>query len=314
VNKVTFFYLKYLELIDLNSSNSRNIDGPLNDQFMDPRIWNSCNNESQDSTQYYKKYESLKKKEKCTITPIKKEKKKNIQKIPNNNYFDYTMDIDEFSPSMNESVSACPSGSVSISMSNKNTIGTGITPKTVAVNKISSIQVKENNIDQLDKNSKKVISGAGGDVKSRPRGVHQNCVTEPDDYYFSSRPHFSDSFHENMMNPLPGVTPQKHYRHDNRSLTFINRPFINVSQNLNSNSNNSNINLNQNIHLNSHRGSVPNLNNQGFPMIVNKGSFISKSTQYSSNKMNQGTGTANTHEENNEHSVEYVEGYSGTEE
>jgi hypothetical protein len=125
------------------------------------------------------------------------------------------------------------------------------------INRISTINVKNNNIDALDKNSNKFFN------------TRNYCITEPEEYY-GNRPFFSGSFQGNgcqFMNS--GATPSK----DGRSMSILyhssrRNPVNFASVNLNNYENNF-------------------LNPPGFPRLGNRGSIISKgSTHFSSNKKN----------------------------
>jgi hypothetical protein len=122
--------------LGIDSSNSK-IDNTLDtpgELFGEKNIW-SNNNETQDSGQYYHKFQSLKEKNK---------KKPNQIFIPNKNY-DYSADTDEY----------------------------GCTDELTSVtNKISSINIRNNNINQIDKKSKELLEGYSSHF--RP------AYTEPD--------------------------------------------------------------------------------------------------------------------------------------
>ena len=150
-----------------------------------------------------KKKDKDKNKGKGNTNPlVKREKTKSIQKIPNNNFFDHTPDVDEFSSSINEPQSE----SISI---NK-------------INKISSIQININNINQIDSLSRNKI-------EIQPSLLHNNCITEPEENFYSRQ--YSESFCNNMVNPLVNLnnTPQK-MRNDNSHFNvLINKPGLNQS-------------------------------------------------------------------------------------
>lgn len=269
----------------MSLSNSRNNENTLNDQLIDPKIWSNNNNDTQDSNQYFRKYESLRNKEKGSPKP--KVKKSNIQFIPNNNY-DYSADTDEF-------------GMAGMNLEEDYDEKKGV------VNKISSIRMKENDINEINKNSLiQVMRNL-----SIGQNQRQSCVTEPDEYYH--RPQFSGSFQNNIQHQnifssnnfnSNGIsnsnTPQKIIaRNENRSNTHKYGKLSRAS-----------LNKNQGTPLN-FTGGFENPNNvntvPNFPRIINRGSIISnKSTHYGSNNKKM--------EDENERSVEIIDGNSINEE
>jgi hypothetical protein len=242
------------------------------------------NNEIQDLDQYLKKYESLKKKEKGTT--LNKTKRVNVQFIPNNNY-DYSADTDEFVMSnLNQRI-------------DDELIGN--------VNKISSIQMKNNNINQIDKNSLQYLTSKTGQlwigashVKKR---THQNCFTEPDELYNKRTGSFLNNMNNSSLFPM-SMTPQKH-RQENLSMNLI------YGNNLNNQINFANTNTANNESVGSSNSNIiPN-----FPRIINSGSIISNiSTQYSSNNKKKRDNFNQDYEDENDPSMEILDGNSVNEE
>jgi hypothetical protein len=268
---------------DLSSSNSRNNDITLNDQLIDPKIW-SINNETQDSNQYFKKYEYLKNKNKEVVS-LNKTKKPIIKFIPNNNY-DYSADTDEFG------------------FANSNLDDEELSGK---VNKISSIQMKNNNINQIDKNSLHCLSSKMGQLWVGPgkNRIHQNSITEPDEFY-SRR---TGSLLNKNLNSIPHfgmpMTPQKR-RQEKLSINLL------YGNNLNNQINFSNHNM-------ASYESVGSSNNsnliQNFPRMIHSASVNSNlSTQYSSNNKKKRDHFNQEYEEENERSIEILDGNSINEE
>jgi hypothetical protein len=232
-------------MLELNSSNSRNNDITANENVIDHEIWDANNDNTQDSNQYYQKYESLmKSKFKYKKSKIPGEPKKIsipmkplTQFIPNSNY-DYSADTEE----------QCEENNI--------------------VNRVSSIKMKDNNINQIDKNNLNIPAGEFNNSfyssNNSFRVKNGYCVTEPDDNYHKYRNEFSSSFNNNNL--------QNQY--------FNNNPqyFQSISNNV----------------------TPQKINYFGnFPVIVNRGSMIS--THYSSNNKN----ITNFENEKLENSIEY---------
>ncbi len=126
-----------------NSSYSRTNEITFNEGLIDRKIWSVNNNETQDSNQLKEKFESLKRKKKGTSPPKNKIKKPITQFIPNPLNYD-NADADEFCrEDLDENVANLP------------------------VNRISSMQIKNNNISSVNQNSAKFVQ-------------NDFCYTEPD--------------------------------------------------------------------------------------------------------------------------------------
>lgn len=222
---------------------------------------------------------------------------KNTQFIPNNN-IDYSLGTEELSNIQEEDDERTNS----------------------IINRISSIKIKTNNIDQLDKKSKLNLNSPMNTMNriNTPLNnrIQHYSVTEPDDFYNHHREHFSGSFQNNMLNNnqngfnQSNVTPQRVVtRGDNRSMTFLYNNGIHNPMNF-TNSNNYESHGSGNNNLNN-PNNVPN-----FPRLINRGSIISnKSTNYSSHQKKKENDYVNYEEEGDaEGSVEYIEGNSVNEE
>jgi hypothetical protein len=142
------------------------------------------NDNNLEPTEYYKKYQELRHKQRINNNNIlhPKKIKSMTQIIPNKNY-DYSADTDEF----------CTEPDISHDQTN-------------IINKISSINIKHNNINQLDQTSMKKL-GHHRDVNSihslnsyNSDMMNNNnvCTTEPEEGYFQSN-QLSNSFHNNYQ-------------------------------------------------------------------------------------------------------------------
>ena len=264
----------------MNSSNSRNNELTFGDgQGIFDKIWRPNHDETQDSNHYRQTFNSLMEKEKGT--PKAKGKKMNLL-IPNNNFRvqprpqppeDYSADTEE-------------DGWSNVKEEDDDTIS--------LINRISTINVKNNNIRALDKNSNKF---------NNPRNY---CVTEPEEF-LSSRPFFSGSF-QSVMNAgqfVPsgtsatsggsGATPSK----DGRSMSFLYHSSRRNPVNFAS------------MNVNSYENTF--LNPPGFPHLGHRGSILSKgSTHFSSNKKN--AELINLEEGEHEKSLEVLDNISVNEE
>jgi hypothetical protein len=149
------------------------------DVISDKNIW-SQNNETQDSNQYYEKFQHLK------ANKLKSKKKPTQIFIPNKNY-DYSADTEEY----------------------------GCTDElTTVTNKISSINIHHNNINQIDMMSKELLDR---------NGFRHNCFTEPD---YIQHP-YGGSFYSFQSNHTP--TKKKTVGSDHLFPQIVNRASI-VSQ------------------------------------------------------------------------------------
>jgi hypothetical protein len=215
--------------------------------------------------------------------------------IPNNNY-DYSADTDEFATEK---------------------------PSNEAIGKINTIQIKHNNITQIDKTAvihERNIQGIhinteGQGVNSRninqlsnlntqpiPKPgyrVHNNCITEPDEFlahggsFYNRKNEFTNSFQQNYSGSsqnMPfqaiqsGNTPRKYPQ-------LMNTPRMCHCGLVNCNG----------VH-----GTTPTM--PSFPMIINRASMISMSSHYSSSNKK------NPNHFDPENSADIIEGNSTNEE
>lgn len=241
--------------LDLNSSNSKNNDNiTYNEHIISNANWSPNYNDMESSNQMTQKFKMLQIKDKASNTP---QKKKIIKFVPNTNYFDYNLDVDEFSTPINE---------VNVESFHKNQL----------VGKISSIKYKTNNIDAINKNNNEQHSNY---TSNRSRN-QINCFTEPEEYT-RSVPYYSQSFH---IMPQ-GTPPQKHVSRFDRG----HFPLYGTSLGMKDFNNYAPHLLDPNTNMSGHKqiNQVhPSNYTPNFPRIGNTGSFISRSTHYSSNKPN----------------------------
>jgi hypothetical protein len=234
------------------------------EQLLDHKLfWNQNNNDTQDSNQYFKKYDELLHKKQ--ITPRNKAKviKKAItQFIPNNNY-DYSADTEEFSaPILLTEEDVDESTSVNTNM----------------INKITSIKPKTNDINNIDKQSIRNATYRH-DTTNFDRGLDYNTKYNThrieSDEGFIYPGSFTASTYMNHVNINPHnmfgpPTPMK----QNTISMNCNQPGLGYDV----------YNDSRNYKMSN---MIPNANSYSNFPVINRGSFISKSTQYSSNNKNK---------------------------
>jgi hypothetical protein len=248
------------------------------EQLLDHKFWNQNNNDTQDSNQYYKKYEILKKEKATPRNKTKPVKKSNIQFIPNNNY-DYSADTEEFGfPSAlnDENV-------------DENTQNNQISLNSNLINKITSIKPKTNDITNIDKQSINYMSSNRVNTMNYERIEfnNKNSTTnlENDDGFIYPGS-FTATTYMNTINTIhpPRMfgppTPLKQIPRIDLNAIGIGSNQLGYEMFNNSSRNRNNI--------------IPNANSYSNFPVIQRGSFISKSTHYSSeNKNKQGNGMDN---------------------
>ena len=239
--------LNFIELLDLSSSN-KTIDQPPNEPMFSDNIWNNNNtkaNAQQDTLQYYKKFELLKRQF------HQKEKKKNKSKIK----------IPHPTTKVKKTINAINNNNKT-QIIQQDTFDDDVIPNDEfeeeggLINKINSIDIKSNIISHKKEDSINSNTSSGLNYSTSRRQI---CMTEPDELFYTHTPYFSDSLQITQSNNTP------------QQIRTFTPPYLLFQQQLQKNL------MNQ---FTSPTNTVPNLSHR---CLNNQGSFIS--TQYSSNKM-----------------------------
>jgi len=220
--------------------------------------WNQNNNDTQDSNQYFQIYEELLKKKKISRKKANVIKKVNTQFIPNNNY-DYSADTEEFNaPRQLTEEDVDEITSINTNLINKIT---SIIPKTNDINNIDKQSIRNATFKQNTTNFDRVLQY---DIK------YDTHRTESDEGFINPGSFTSSTYVNNMhVKPHNMFGPPTPIKQNTKGMNF-NQPGLGYEI--------------YNDSMNYNMGNmIPNANSYSNFPVINRGSIISKSTQYSSN-------------------------------